>query len=89
MVRSSRDQLIAALGNPAGPDLSLTRYPATTEQAFDTARFLADRPVVAVHFHPPTARSSVRARSASSSTTLLLREGLALDRRPGNRRMGR
>ena len=74
-----QDQLIAALGNPAGPDLSLTRYPATTEQAFDTARFLADEPAVAVPL-PPADGPVVRSGPFGQfMTTLLLREGLALD----------
>ena len=74
-----QDELIAALGNPAGPDLSLTRYPATTEQAFDTARFLADEPAVAVPT-PPAGGAVVRSGPFGQfMLTLLLREGLALD----------
>jgi hypothetical protein len=72
-------QLIARLGNPAGPDLSLTRLPATTEQAFDTDTYLADQPAVPVA--PPPADGTV-VRSGSWGQfllTLLLREGLALD----------
>lgn len=74
-----QDELIAALGNPAGPDLSLTRYPETTEQAFDTARFLADEPAVAVPT-PPAGGAVVRSGPFGQfMLTLLLREGLALD----------
>jgi hypothetical protein len=74
-----QDELVAALGNPAGPDLSLTRYPATTEQAFDTATYLAAEPAVAVPT-PPADGSVVRSGPFGQFLlTLLLREGLALD----------
>ncbi|MFZ4519946.1 MAG: hypothetical protein ACOYOP_16265, partial [Microthrixaceae bacterium] len=72
--------LIAALGNPAGPDASLTRYPASTEQAFDTGRYLADEPVTPVAV-PPADGTVVRSgRFGQFLLTLLIREGLALDR---------
>jgi hypothetical protein len=72
-------ELIDTLGNPAGPDLSLTRYPATTEQAFDTARFLADEPAAPVPV-PPAEGTVVRSGPFGQFLlTLLLREGLALD----------
>lgn len=72
-------ELIDALGNPAGPDLSLTRYPATTEQAFDTARYLADEPAEPVAT-PPADGPVVRfGRFGQFLLTLLLRDGLALD----------
>lgn len=74
-----QDELIAELGNPAGPDLSLTRYPATTEQAFDTDRYLADEPAVAVPT-PPADGTVVRSGPFGQFLlTLLLRDGLALD----------
>ena len=74
-----QDELIAALGNPAGPDLSLTRYPETTEQAFDTTRFLADESAVAVPT-PPAGGAAVRSGPFGQfMLTLLLKEGLALD----------
>ncbi len=73
--------LIAALGNPAGPDLSLTRYPANTEQAFDTAKYLADEAAVAVPT-PPTDGGAPVLRSGDFGPfllSLMLREGLVLD----------
>lgn len=72
-------ELARLLGDPAGPDLSLTRYPASTEQAFDTSRYLADEPVTPVPVPPadgPVVRSGPFGQFA---LTLLLREGLALD----------
>jgi hypothetical protein len=72
-------ELIDTLGNPAGPDLSLSRYPATTEQAFDTGRFLIDEQAVAVPL-PPAEGTVVRSGPFGQFLlTLLLREGLALD----------
>ncbi len=72
-------QLIDRLGNPAGPDLSLTRLPATTEQAFDTDTYLADQPAVPVAT-PPSDGTAVRSGPFGQFLlTLLLREGLALD----------
>jgi len=74
-----QQDLIARLGNPAGPDLSLTRYPATTEQAFDTDRYVADEPAVAVAA-PPADGPVVRSGTFGQFLlTLLLREGIALD----------
>ena len=73
--------LITALGNPAGPDLSLTRYPANTEQAFDTAKYLADEPAAAVPT-PPTDGGAPVVRSGQFGPfplSLMLREGLVLD----------
>jgi hypothetical protein len=76
-----QQQLIGALGNPAGPDLSLTRYPSNTEQAFDTSSYLADEPAVAVPV-PPTEGAAAVVRSGELgpfSMSLVLREGLVLD----------
>ena len=71
--------LIDRLGNPAGPDLSLTRYPSSTEQAFDTGTYLADQPAVAVPT-PPADGTAVRSGPwGQFLLTLLLREGIALD----------
>jgi hypothetical protein len=74
-------QLVGALGNPAGPDLSLTRYPANTEQGFDTAKYLADEPEVPVPA-PPTEGGAPVVRSGGFGPYLLsmvLREGVVLD----------
>ena len=74
-----QQDLIDRLGNPAGPDLSLTRYPATTEQAFDTQAYLGDDPAVAVPT-PPADGTVVRSGTwGQFFLTLLLREGIALD----------
>jgi hypothetical protein len=71
--------LISRLGNPAGPDLSLTRYPATTEQAFDTNRYLADEPAVAVPV-PPADGAVVRSGTwGQYLLSMLLTQGLTLD----------
>jgi hypothetical protein len=74
-------ELINALGNPAGVDESLTRYPDNTEQAFSTAKYLADEPATAVPA-PPTEGGSPVVRSGQFGPlplSLVLREGLVLD----------
>ena len=73
--------LINALGVPAGVDLSLSRYPRNTEQAFTTAKFLADETASSVPV-PPTDGGAPVVRSGEFGPfplSLLLREGLALD----------
>ena len=72
-------ELIDRLGNPAGPDLSLSRYPATTEQAFDTDAYLADDPAVAVPTPPADGIVVRNGPWGQFLLTLLLREGIALD----------
>lgn len=75
-------ELVATMGNPAGPDESLTRYPANTEQGFDTAKYLADEPAQVVPA-PPTDSAAPVVRSGEFGPLLLslvLREGLVLDR---------
>lgn len=77
---SFQADLVAALGNPAGPDLSLTRYPANTEQGFDTDKYLADEPAVDVPA-PLTEGGAAVVRSGEFGPLLLslvLREGLVL-----------
>lgn len=74
------EELVGALGNPAGPDLSLTRYPANAEQGFDTAKFLADEVAVDVAA-PPTDAGAPAVRSGEFDPLLLslvLRDGLVL-----------
>ena len=71
--------LIDRLGNPAGPDLSLTRLPATTEQAFDTDTYLADQPAVPVATPPADGPVVTSGPWGQFLLTLLLREGIALD----------
>lgn len=76
-----QNELVAALGNPAGPDLSLTRYPTNTEQAFDSAKYLAEETAVAVPA-PPTDGGAAVVRSGEFGPLLLslvLREGIVLD----------
>ena len=76
-----QNQVIAALGNPAGPDETLTRYPANTEQGFDTAKYLADEVAVPVPT-PPTEGGAVAVRTGQFGPLLLslvLREGIVLD----------
>ena len=46
------NEVVGALGAPAGPDQLMTRYPSTAEQAFDTAKYLANEPAVAVAAPP-------------------------------------
>ncbi len=73
-------ELVTQLGNPAGPDLSLTRYPANAEQAFDTTKFLAEESAVAV-VAPPTDAGAPAVRSGVFDPLLLslvLRDGLVL-----------
>jgi len=75
-----QNQLVRTLGNPAGPDQSLTRYPSTAEQAFDTSKYLADEPAVAVA-EPPADGTVVTSGSwGQFLLTLLIDNGLALDR---------
>jgi len=73
-------ELVARLGAPAGPDQSLTRYPATAEQAFDPERYLADEPAVAVAPPPADGAEVTRGSWGQFLLTLLLQEGLGLDR---------
>lgn len=76
-----QSELIAALGNPAGPDGSLTRYPGNTEQAFDTAKYLTDEQADEIPA-PPTDSGAPIERSGGFGPLLLsmvLREGLVLD----------
>ncbi len=76
-----QQNLVTAFGNPAGPDLSLTRYPANTEQGFDTTKYLSDEPAAAVPA-PPTDAGAAVVRSGDFGPYLLslvLREGLVLD----------
>lgn len=76
-----QDQLVATLGNPAGPDQSLTRYPANTEQGFDTAKYLADEQADTLPA-PPTDAGAPAVRSGEFGPllmTLVLREGIVLD----------
>ena len=73
--------LVAALGNPAGPDQSLTRYPANTEQAFDTDKYLSEESAIAVAA-PPTDSGAPVVRSGEFGPLLLslvLREGIVLN----------
>ncbi|MHB1137873.1 MAG: hypothetical protein ACYC2O_02885 [Microthrixaceae bacterium] len=73
--------LVRELGNPGGPDLSLTRYPANTEQAFDTAKYLADEAATPVTA-PPTEAGAPAVRSGAFDPLLLslvLRDGLVLN----------
>ncbi len=76
-----QNEVVAALGNPAGPDQTLTRYPANTEQGFDTSKYLADEAEVAVAA-PPTDGGAATVRSGPFGPFLLslvLREGIVLD----------
>lgn len=76
-----QNQLVASLGNPGGPDASLTRYPANTEQGFDTAKYLADEQADEVPV-PPTDSGAPAVRSGEFGPFLLslvLREGIVLD----------
>lgn len=75
------NELVAALGNPAGPDETLSRYPANTEQGFDTAKYLADEPADAIPA-PPSDSGAPVVRSGEFGPlllSLLLREGIVLD----------
>lgn len=71
--------LVTALGTPAGPDQSLVRYPATTEQAFDTAKYLANEPAVAVATPPADGTVVTSGNWGQFLLTLLLNQGIALD----------
>ncbi len=74
-------EIVRVLGNPAGPDQTLTRYPANTEQAFDTDKYLADEPAVDVPA-PPTDLGLPVVRSGEFGPLLLslvLREGIVLN----------
>lgn len=76
-----QNELVSALGNPVGPDESLTRYPANTEQGFDTAKYLIDEQADEVSA-PPTESGAPAVRSGEFGPLLLslvLREGIVLD----------
>ncbi|MGI9579015.1 MAG: hypothetical protein ACR2OH_12500 [Microthrixaceae bacterium] len=76
-----QNQVIAALGNPAGPDETLTRYPANTEQGFDTSKYLANETATAVPA-PPTDGAAPAIRTGEFGPLLLslvLLEGIVLD----------
>src|SRR5262249_48951121 len=55
-------QKAAALGVPAGLDETLTRYPATSEQAFDFDKYVTDEPEAPVAT-PPASGSVVQSGS--------------------------
>ncbi len=76
-----QQQLAAALGSPAGADASLSTYPTTTEQAFQTHKYLAGEAASAVAV-PPTdggAPTSSSGEFGPLLLSMLLREGLVLD----------
>ncbi len=73
-----QQDLFAALGAPGGADQSLTRYPANTEQAFDSAKYLVDESAVSVAT-PPSPATIKSDEFGPFSLSLLLREGLVLD----------
>lgn len=72
-------QLVGGFGNPGGPDQSLTRYPATAEQAFDTGKYLADEPATAVAAPPADGAVVTSGSWGQFLLTLLIDNGLALD----------
>ncbi|CAN5523099.1 hypothetical protein BH10ACT3_BH10ACT3_22280 [soil metagenome] len=74
-----QNELVAALGNPAGPDQSLTRYPATAEQAYDTSKYLADEPAVVVATPPADGTVVTSGTWGQYLLSLLLDHGLTLD----------
>lgn len=74
-----QNELVGTLGNPAGVDQSLTRYPATAEQAFDTAKYLAVEPAVTVAAPPADGTVVTSGSWGQFLLTLLLDNGLALD----------
>lgn len=76
-----QNELVSAMGNPSGPDESLTRYPANTEQAFETGKYLLDEQADDLPA-PPTESGAAAVRSGEFGPLLLslvLREGLVLD----------
>ncbi len=72
-------QMAAIGGVPAGVDETLTRYPATAEQAFDTARYQANEPAVPVTTPPAEGTVVESGTWGQFLLTLLLRNGVALD----------
>ncbi len=75
-------QAAAALGGgTAGLDAALLRYPATAEQAFDTAAYVANELAVPVATPPVEAGGTPVASGTWGQflLTMLLRSGLALD----------
>jgi hypothetical protein len=72
-------QIAALEGVPAGIDETLSRYPATAEQAFDTQKYLADEPAVPVPVPPAEGTVVDSGTWGQYLLTLLIRNGLALD----------
>jgi hypothetical protein len=72
-------QMAAIGGVPAGVDETLERFPATAEQAFDTAKYVADEPAVAVPVPPADGTVVESGTWGQYLLTLLIRNGLALD----------
>jgi len=72
-------EVAALLGVPAGIDETLTRYPATAEQAFDTQKYLADEAAAAVPVPPAEGTVVESGTWGQYLLTLLLRNGAALD----------
>ncbi len=73
-----QQDLFAAFGTPGGADQSLIRYPANTEQAFDSAKYLANEGAVSVAT-PPSPSTVKSGQFGPFPLSLLLREGLVLD----------
>ena len=72
-------QFVAGLGGNAGIDAMFDRYPATAEQAWNPAKYLANEGAVAVPT-PPAGGSIVNSGSwGQFFMTLLLGEGVNLD----------
>lgn len=72
-------QNASAGGVPAGLDAVFARYPSTSEQAFDTAKYLADEQPVAVA-SPPADGAVVRSgRFGQFNLSLLLAQGIDID----------
>jgi hypothetical protein len=72
---------VSAAGGVAGLDAAMERYPATAEQAYDTHKYLADEPAVAVAAPPvdPGGTPVDGGTWGQYLLTMVLKNGLALD----------
>ena len=70
---------IAASGGIPAIDALFSRYPATEEQAFDTSKYLADEPAVAVPTPPAGGAVAASGSWGQFLLSLLLHNGVAVD----------
>lgn len=73
------NEVAAAGGGVPAIDAMFSRYPATEEQAFDTAKYLANEPAVAVPIPPADGTVAASGTWGQFLLSLVLRNGIAVD----------